>query len=457
MFAQFASTFTHHMGSFKAAKRPKRPTNRAARPTVEALEDRFLLARTLLWTAAQGGSWSDANTWTCSASGTPTDVGGHFAPTNIDSLVFDPSQSVMGTSGANTASKDDINAGAGDTAANLTIASGYTSTITVNGGSNLRLSGNFSMAAGTLKNTTGAGGDNRNFTFASAGTFTWRGGTISLPTYIGSGTTRPTVNLQGDADKTLGADMKNYGTLTWTGGGNFMFTSGASFENQDGATFDIQTDKQIGVVGTASPQITNNGAFKKSAGGGTTTIVPDFDSIGGTLTFGSGTLAFTGVVRQLFSDATTVLNGGSFQTARTFQLIAGSLTGVGTINGAVDSSSRGNVIPGLNGAPGTLNIVGGYTQGDNATLTINIDATGNAALLNVQGAATLAGTLTVNRNANYLPTSGDLTFLKYTAVNGDFATDNLFDTRWTAQDGQLYQFWRDRRGDSYHLYVNLVT
>lgn len=277
--------------------------------------------------------------------------------------------------------------------------------------------------------------------------FVWSGGTLATTVNLGSAGNVPTMSII-DGVILDTQTFKSYANATWTAG-NISLKNNATFEN-DGV-FDVKTDTimscQIG------GQFTNNGTFKKSTGTADTTIVVPFTNAGSTQ-FLTANVHFGDALSQ--SGGTTTLSGGNMQTDQTFKITGGQLNGVGTITGSVNNTG-GTVVPGLNGTPGNLNIIGNYTQAGPGQLTINIDATGNFGILNVEknsqgtgGTATLGGTLDVN-NPAYKPTSGDLYFLTYAAVAGDFSTLSQFN--WFGPGPKAYHFVGIKGATSYDLHV----
>ena len=96
-----------------------------------------------------------------------------------------------------------------------------------------------------------------------------------------------------------------------------------------------------------------------------------------------------------------------------------TLTGAGTIGGSVVNA--GTVAPG--GSPGDLTISGAYTQAATGTLAIELDGATAFDRLLVSGAATLDGTLAVERDSGFTPAEGDaFTFLTAASRTGAFAT-----------------------------------
>ena len=254
---------------------------------------------------------------------------------------------------------------------------------------------------------------------------------------------------------TLNARLQNFGTLNWSSanpqegpGPNIDLGANGILDNE--GTFNIQTASTESITGSGT--VTNDKTMQKTgvnqtAISGTFTAGP-----GSTLTVNSGTLAFQGIST---TSGNVVLNGGNISSVQTFDVNAGgNLSGVGTvtITGAGNKlDNSGTVTPGVNNVPGTLTIVGTYEQEGTGTLAINIDAAGTSGVLKVQGAATLAGTLSVAKNANYKPVAGtQVTFLTYTSASGDFGSKNISNNGWQA-GGKLVRFVPVKQNTSYIL------
>jgi hypothetical protein len=146
----------------------------------------------------------------------------------------------------------------------------------------------------------------------------------------------------------------------------------------------------------------------------------------GTVTIGSfGFLTVTGGYTQ--TDGLTLLNGGILAAGGgSVDVEGGVLAGSGVINASVLNNTEMDV--GQPGSPGTLTIVGDYTQTAGGNLVIEIGGT-NAGTdfdqLNITGQATLDGTLTVNLINGFQPASGQsFTVMTFGSGSGAFATLN---------------------------------
>jgi hypothetical protein len=297
-------------------------------------------------------------------------------------------------------------------------------------------------------------GINAKLNVPNAGsTFTFSGGDISLGVSLGSETDSPTLTINGGSNKTIEKrNFVSYANATWSDPGNLVIKNNVLFANMAGATFDVKTDASITSDGTSA--IINFGTFKKTSGSGTTAVEAVFENAN-QLLLKSGTVRFKSTLTQSDSNALTELNGGWLQADQGFSLNAGTLDGVGQITGNV-SSDGGEVIPGLAGAPGTLNIVGNYTMTASSKLTINMSAMYMTGTLNVQGAATLAGTLRVNRDPNATPMQSDAyRFLLYQSATGDFSTFDIPNNSWNAGGVNNLGFGPVDHSTWYELYTRL--
>jgi hypothetical protein len=266
------------------------------RPWLESLEDR-IVPDAVSWINPAGGAWETASNWSTGTLPGPTDdavidlpdtftVTHSFGTTSIHRLLSDKALVLSGGSFALAAASSTHNS--------------------------------FIFTGGTL---TG-GGD-----LTIDGLMTWSGGTMS-----GTGSTTiaamSALHINGSGPKTLDSrTLNNAGAATWSNDTRFFFQNGGAFNNLAGALFDNQNDGTLGSVGA----FVNAGAFRKSAGSGTTLVSCPFNHGGGTVDVETGTV---------------VLNGGGSSTGGTF-LVAGGrsliLGGSFTYTGAYDGSGAGTV------------------------------------------------------------------------------------------------------------------
>jgi uncharacterized repeat protein (TIGR01451 family) len=218
--------------------------------------------------------------------------------------------------------------------------------------------------------------------------------------------------------------LRNGGTFTWASGesGNeIRFDNGATFENLAGGSIDIGGFRSfVWNSGATTPQVKNAGLIRVPNGATLWIQGPHFVQTAGETRLQGGTL-------DLFPD---------------FQLQGGALTGNGTVNGGIDNTG-GTVAPGL--SPGTIALLGNYTQGSGGTFALEIggDSTSAFDRLTVSpqtaypwqpGNITLGGTLNVTLIDGYVPPVGTTGYLFMPLVaagggagtaSGAFATLNL--------------------------------
>ena len=285
-------------------------------------------------------------------------------------------------------------------------------TANINNGGSLSIE-TLTITGGTLTGSTG---------IDVTGLTTWAGGTIEG---TGKLTVSGGMNITGFAGKNWRTRViENPATTTWTGTA-INSGLGARFDNLAGGTFDIQNDQFLSFnLGGSQSVFNNEGLFKKSGGGGTSTISVRFNNTG-TVEAPLGTLSFTGGFVQ--TAGVTRLNGGTISTsvATVLDIQGGILTGSGTILNNVRNGGALNT----GQSPGKLSITGTYTQ--TATGVLNIEVAGLVAgsehdQLAVGGATSLAGTLNATTIAPYDPNDTDVfTVMTYPSVSGDFTTKNL--------------------------------
>jgi len=152
----------------------------------------------------------------------------------------------------------------------------------------------------------------------------------------------------------------------------------------------------------------------------------------GAVDLGGGTLTKEG-------DGELRIDGTAAGSTGTLLANAGTVSGSGTVGGDLINLVA-TVAPGS--SPGILAVAGGYTQGEDGTLAIEIGGTtpgDDYDRLVVTGQAILAGTLDVSLIDGFT-LGGSLGFdiLDFSAVNGDFSTVNLpTGLSWDVSDGTL--------------------
>src|SRR4029079_4077780 len=102
-------------------------------------------------------------------------------------------------------------------------------------------------------------------------------------------------------------DLAANHTATWASTSQpFSLANGAVFNNP--GLFDVQGDARIDNGGGDTSQFVNNGAFRKSAGAGVTSVRVSFNNVG-TVEVQAGTLTFNGSLTNLSGGT---LTGGSW-------------------------------------------------------------------------------------------------------------------------------------------------
>lgn len=119
------------------------------------------------------------------------------------------------------------------------------------------------------------------------------------------------------------------------------------------------------------------------------------------------------------SGATSVADGAAL--VGTVALQDGTLSGTGTIRGALSNAAR--VVPG--GSPGVLTVEGDFEQSADGTLEIEMAGPGAGAghdLLRIAGTATLGGVLEIVRDPAFTPPLGEtFTVAEWQSREGEFA------------------------------------
>ncbi len=225
--------------------------------------------------------------------------------------------------------------------------------------------GSLSMSLGTI---TGAG------TLDISSSLSWTSGVI---TGVGTVNANGGIALGGAAvkDVTTSRVLNTSGTVTWTGTGGLRVGGGATIHNS--GTWDAQANATLlALAGTGMVFENKVGAtFRKSGGGGTTSIDIPFDNAG-TVDVQNGTIGLT--------------NGGSGTGA--FQGSAATTLRFGGGTYTLGSTSSVNV-PAVTVASGTLDVSGAYTAGATSI-------TAGALLLNpAANLVSLGSSLTVSGGA----------------------------------------------------------
>lgn len=197
-------------------------------------------------------------------------------------------------------------------------------------------------------------------------------------------------------------------------GGNAGTTAGAGMYLQTGVTANVEVTDANTV--TYNDQITGAGGLQKTGAG--TLILGASNDYTGATTANAGDLIINGTVTSIVTSAAS-----------------GRVGGTGTIETLVNNNwvAPGNSI-------GTLNVTSNYDQSSSGTLAIEIDDSLHTDFLNVQGAANIAGAVSVFASPGNYTAGAQYTFLMANGLNGTFdsITDDLafFD----AELGYAYGF-----------------
>jgi hypothetical protein len=290
---------------------------------------------------------------------------------------------------------------------------------------------NFAVYHGTYSGSGGgtvllSGGNlapdvlNTGITFNLPGTMLqWTGGAIGGYQSAVPVTNAGTMTLAGSAEKQTYGNFFNSGTIIQKDTGRLGVSvpnSGGVFTNNTPGIYDLQSD-----AGLYSGTFNNSGLFKKSGGTGTSLVDGPFNN-SGTVAVSSGTLQFT----QFHQTAgLTSLNGGNLIFTNEALFDGGSLIGSGTITGSVRNNGA-TISPGF--SPGKIAMSGNYTQGTNGVLTLEIGGTTPVTQydqLQVNGTATLGGTLNLTLINGYHPAGGEtFQFILAGSLTGTFSTVN---------------------------------
>jgi RHS repeat-associated protein len=278
--------------------------------------------------------------------------------------------------------------------------------------------------------------------------------TLSVGTAGTTLTIAPGVTIHGIAGTidATGASLVNQGTIASDGGGTITVNAAANFANgtltggswqaSGGGTLllsgvNIATDAANVLVSGAGSHITSD-ASNTDALGALASVAAD-----GTLTFQAGAQESTSATEFSNTGLVTVGVGSSFTVAGTYSqsggstvvdgdlelgsslaVNAGTLSGSGTVHGDVTNAA----VVGPGDPVGVLTVTGNYTQTAAGTLNTGIGGTtlgSQYAQLNVQGNATLGGTLNINLVNGFGPALGQtFQILNFAAATGTFAAIN---------------------------------
>jgi len=304
--------------------------------------------------------------------------------------------------------------------------------------------GQLGVAGGTLSGT----GD-----LPVSGAFTWSAGVMT-----GAGVTSASgAALSGAAAKDLtGARvLQTSGTTTWTGTGQIRLNTAAAIQNA--GTWDAQGNASISNLASGGGfQNPAGSTFKKTAGGGTTTIAVPLTN-GGALSVENGTVSLTGGSSttgslQGTADTTLQFSGGAHSVgsgaslaAPTVVVTAGSLTVDGTYSADTNTFSGGTT---TFNAAGTVLSMGSLSISGVATVDLSSGEAITPTSLSLLG-GTLKGSDTVTVpsagwSGGDMTGSGTTTVTSLLTLTGSAAKDlsggrvlRVTDTTWWQDTGQI--------------------
>jgi hypothetical protein len=372
------------------------------KPQLLLLENR-LAPSTINWTGANhliDNNWSDGSNWQ-----------GGVAPGAGDIANFTSAGTKSFTSNVDKSFH----------VAGITIDGTWNGTINVN--SSLSVSGNFSLASGTV-----AG--NGAVSIGGSGS-QWTGGQIDLGT--GGFTNNGTLTI----DYTHGSlILDSAGTFTNNGTINEATTlfleDGATLSNAGGATYDFTNDANVSESGGGT--LSNAGTVEKTGGTHTSFITSTFNNTGGTIDAESGTLVLDSAGGTINGGALDAGVGGStsavldLTTSGTTVEYAGTFTGsgsgtvslgLGTL--AVTSAGATFQLPGslFQWTDGYLDLSSGGTVTNAATGVLNLNTQSDDVFIN--GPGTLVNDGTINE------AGGNTLILEHGATLSNVATLDFTD------------------------------
>ncbi len=293
-------------------------------------------------------------------------------------------------------------------AANLTLAAGTTiagSGLTINSGTT-SVNGASTVQSGATLNLASGGVLGGGAALTVNGTLSWTGGTmdgLNASATIASG---GVLNITTATTKVLsnGFNLNIAGTANWSGG-TILDNTGAVLHVLSGGLFNSQSNDVI-TQNSGAGTIVNDGIFRKSAGGGTTTTGASvafannnrIEIINGNSDFQNLTLNNGSVISgsgfTLVNGTTNIAGPSSVEAGATMTIASGTLSGTAdlAINGTLNWT--GGV---MNGAGGSVTIASGTTSTISTATTKVLQ---NSFTLNVAGTLNwTGGTILVNTSS----------------------------------------------------------
>lgn len=264
----------------------------------------------------------------------------------------------------------------------------FTSDLTYTGGTTIN-AGVFQVGNNTTTGSlTGDVINNGTLTFFRSNDYTFAGNISGSGNFskLGAGKLTLTGNLLSSGTKTISTGTLEIGDGSTSGSvsGNIANATGLIFNKSNTWTY--------------SNVISGAGPFSHNGAG--TTVFTGANTYTGVTTVNAGNMQINGSLNS----TTTTINAN------------GTLSGSGSVRNVVNN---GTVQAG-NSTPGTLGIIGTYTQ--TGQLNARINGNSQSDTLNITGAATLGGTLHIIPTGGNLPTSQTYTILNAANVIGTFAS-----------------------------------
>jgi fibronectin-binding autotransporter adhesin len=343
-----------------------------------------------------------------------------------------------------------------------------TSTFTINGGLVDAVSAVFTNAnnnAITIGGSFSASLTHSVNLGAGAVTLSGTGNTYTISTALATGTTTiggvisgaDGLTLAGPGKVSLGGANTYTGTTTVTGGtlifGNALalqdsvlnYTSGTLTYSSTAITVGGLTGSVNLPTGLTTLTLNNQGGVSSTYSGALSSTISLVEAGSGTQVL-SGTNTYTGTTKIGAGNlaVTGSLASGSAVTVGTNSATVAILSGTGTINGSVSTSTTGSniayIAPGLNtsgtrgdvGVAGTLTVKGALGLGSGTDLDIDLSSSATTvgggvndliSLTGGSGTLTFGGPLAINYNI--LGGSSPLTTGTYTLINGITGTPTL--------------------------------
>jgi hypothetical protein len=260
-------------------------------------------------------------------------------------------------------------------------------------------------------------------------------------TTVGNLTDNGKLTVNSGSTLTVTGNLTNFNSSTdtlasgtYTVGGTLEFTGANIVTNAANLTLSGSAAKILGGSANGLADFENNtGSFTLTADANFTTAVNSGTfTNSGTITVTKGSTLENGGDSYVQSAGTTTVDGTFAAVDSGINITGGSILGAGTLTANVTVGGSGTaptISAGDSGKAGLLLITGTYTQLSTGTMNSFIGGTTvgtQYSQLQVDGTATLAGTLTVKLASGFTPTVGS-TFTVLTAgtVTGTFSNSTI--------------------------------